>query len=224
LLALRARGDTVYVCAEGEFSVAGVLSILPDEKRRTPDANESKRQPASAERAAPRVIEIFLASSEELRAERDEFDLYFRTQNDWLRERGLYLKIVRWENSLDAMSPTRKQDDYNAKVRTADIFVSLFQTKTGKFTEEEFDAAHDAFKNAGKPRIFTFFKQTQIARTHEGLAALASLLKFQEKLSNLGHFWTEYQSSEHLKLLFKDQLEHLQAEGAFTASRSATSL
>src|SRR5262249_48003064 len=51
----------------------------------------------------PRVVKIFLASSAELRADRDEFDLYFRQWNDVLRQRGLYLQIIRWENFLDAM-------------------------------------------------------------------------------------------------------------------------
>src|SRR5206468_1813954 len=95
-----------------------------------------------------------LASSEELRADRDEFDLYFRQQNDFLLQRGLYLQIIRWENFLDAMSETRLQDEYNKEVRAADIFVSLFMTKTGKYTEEEFDVANQAFHTMGKPRIF----------------------------------------------------------------------
>lgn len=40
------------------------------------------------------------------------------------------------------MSETRLQNDYNEKGRECDLFVSLFSTKTGKFTEEEFDVAH----------------------------------------------------------------------------------
>ncbi len=60
--------------------------------------------------------------------------------NDRLRKEGLYLQIVRWENFLDAMSETRLQDEYQ-EVRECDIFVSLFMTKTGTFTEEEFDVA-----------------------------------------------------------------------------------
>src|SRR5690606_14407159 len=76
------------------------------------------------------------ASSSELRADRDEFELYFRQQNDTLRKQGIYLQIVRWENFLDAMSETRLQDEYNKEIRDCDIFVSLFFTKTGKFTVE----------------------------------------------------------------------------------------
>ena len=53
---------------------------------------------------------------------------------------------MRWENFLDAMSETRLQNEYNKAVRDCDVFVSLFFTKTGKFTEEEFDVAHQQFK------------------------------------------------------------------------------
>ena len=78
-------------------------------------------------------------------------------------KKGFYLEIVRWENFLDAMSETRLQDEYNKQVRACDIFVSLFFTKTGKFTEEEFDTAHRQFKETGSPRIYTFFKNADVA-------------------------------------------------------------
>lgn len=48
---------------------------------------------------------------------------------------------MRWEHFLDAMSKTRLPDEYNRALRDYDIVVSLFKTKVGKFTEEEFDVA-----------------------------------------------------------------------------------
>ncbi len=106
-------------------------------------AKDEDRSKSSAKQndAEPKTIKIFLASSSELKEDRDAFDLYFRQQNDVFRKQGLYLEIVRWENFLDAMSETRLQDEYNQEVKACDIFVSLFFTKTGKFTEEEFDTA-----------------------------------------------------------------------------------
>ena len=95
-----------------------------------------------------KTVNIFLASSAELRADRDEFDRYFRERNDIFIKEGLYLKIIRWENFIDAMSATRLQDEYNKAVKECDIFVSLFSTKAGKFTEEEFDF----FENIKKKR------------------------------------------------------------------------
>jgi len=38
---------------------------------------------------------------------------------------------------------------------------------------------------------------------------LKSVRAFQEKLKDLGHFWTEYENSEGLKLHFRDQLDRL---------------
>jgi internalin A len=163
-------------------------------------------QPENSER----TIKIFLASSLELKEDRDAFDLYFRQQNDLLKKQGIYLQIIRWENFLDAMSDTRLQNEYNQAVKDCDIFVSLFFTKTGKFTEEEFDTAHKQFKGTGKPLIYTFFKDTCGAKpTRENRKDFESLFDFQDKLSELGHFHTEYKDIEHLKRQFKDQLEKL---------------
>jgi hypothetical protein len=112
--------------------------------------------------AAPRTIRIFLASSAELKDDRDAFDLYFRRQNDQLKDKGNYLEIIRWEYFLDAMSETRLQDEYNSEVASCDVFVALFFTKSGKFTEEEFNVAYNRFKSSGRPLIYTYFKDAEI--------------------------------------------------------------
>jgi hypothetical protein len=156
-----------------------------------------------------RKICIFLASSEELRDDRDEFEIYFRQLNDELLDRGCYLVINRWENFLDAMTQSRLQDEYNKAVKDCDIFVSLFSTKTGKFTEEEFDTAHQQFKDTGKPLIYTFFKDTAVNVNTIQESDLLSLLKFKQRLKDLGHFYTPFSSSEDLKLRFRDQLAKL---------------
>jgi hypothetical protein len=166
-------------------------ALLPDEKR----------------------ILIFLASSSELRDDRDAFDLYLRQQNDHLLKEGEYLEIVRWENSLDAMSDTRMQDEYNKKIRKCDYFVSLFRTKVGKYTEEEFDVAHRTFKKTGKPLIYTYFKKATVSTKASNRDDLNSLWNFQEKLKELGHFYREYDSIDGLQKLFRDQLEQLRDNG-----------
>ena len=99
-------------------------------------------------------------------------------------KRGLYLEIVRWENFLDAMSETRLQDEYNKAIRDCDIFVCLFFTKTGKFTEEEFDIAHRQFKGSGRPRIYTFFKNADIKTGSAREEDLTSLWAFQEEAAS----------------------------------------
>jgi hypothetical protein len=105
------------------------------------------------------------------------------------------------------------QDEYNKAVRSCDIFVSLFKTKTGKFTEEEFDVAHQAFKASGRPLIYTYFMQTEVPNHKSMREALASLWRFQDKLSDLGHYHTQFTSIEDLKLQFRQQLDLLIDEG-----------
>lgn len=113
------------------------------------------------------------------------------------------------------MSGTRLQDEYNKAVRRCDIFVSLFSTKTGKYTEEEFDVAYETFKATKKrPKVYTFFKRIQIDTADADKKALMSLWAFQEKLEQLGHFCTHYNDIEHLKRQFSDQLRKLREDDA----------
>lgn len=174
-----------------------------------PTEMQNRMESTATYRPEPKTIKIFLASSEELRRDRDDFDLYFRQQNDRLRKTGIYLEIIRWENFLDAMSETRLQDEYNQAVRACDIFVSLFMTKTGSYTEEEFDVAHQAFTQNYKPRIYTYFKDAPTSYGEIDEEAMQSLWKFKKKIKVMGHFWTSYKDIEHLKRQFGDQLDKL---------------
>jgi Leucine-rich repeat (LRR) protein len=160
-----------------------------------------------------RMIKIFLASSSELKEDRDGFELHFLRKNKDYSRQGFKVEVLRWENFLDAMSETRLQEEYNEEVRNCDIFVSLFKTKTGKYTEEEFDAAHRAFKDSGKPLIYTYFMKNIIPTDKRLRRDLISLWNFQDKLSGLGHYHTHYTSIEDLKLQFQQQLGKLIEEG-----------
>ena len=185
---------------------------LAQDDSETPSPEDS--DPSEPESAInEKTVRIFLASSKELLEDRDAFDLYFRQQNDRLRKEGLYLEIVRWENGLDAMSATRSQDEYNQRIRNCDIFVSLFKTKTGKYTKEEFDVARQTFQETGKPLIYTYFKKTAVSTSASNRSDLISLWDFQNKLSELEHFWTEYESIDGLQRHFRDQLDELQGDG-----------
>ncbi|NOQ64054.1 MAG: hypothetical protein GQ582_06035 [Methyloprofundus sp.] len=169
---------------------------------------------AEPPKTTERTIKIFLASSTELKDERDEFERYFLQQNNKYRKQAVYLEIIRWEHFLDAMSETRLQDEYNKAVCGCDIFVSLFCSKTGEFTEEEFDTAYKQFKETGKPQIYTFFKDGNTSMGTINRDDFNSLCDFKDKLSGLGHFHTEFKNIDDLKRQFKDQLEELLSEMA----------
>jgi Leucine-rich repeat (LRR) protein len=155
-----------------------------------------------------RSIKIFLASSSELREDRDSFELHFLRKNKDFRRQGFEVEFIRWETSLDALSETRLQEEYIEGVRKSDIFVSLFKTKTGIYTEEEFDEAHAAFMDKKKLLIYTYFKDVQV-NTGSIAEEFTTLLAFKEKLANLGHYPTYYTSIEDLKLKFQQQLDKL---------------
>jgi hypothetical protein len=198
----RLRKECPRSCADVE-----VLELL--------DGVRMAKQPAWAKEVktpALRTLRLFLASSAELREDRDAFDLYVRHQNDRLKDQGIYLQVDRWEHFLDAMSETRLQDEYNKAVRESDLFVSLFFTKAGQFTQEEFDHAYGQFLNSGKPRIYTYFKTAEVSMGKLG-KEVVSLLTFKDKLQALGHYPTDYENIESLKNKFREQLDWLLDSG-----------
>ena len=176
-----------------------------------PPATDDRPSTAAAASGsqALRTIQIFLASSSELIEDRDAIELHLlRMNDDNLGQQGLKLQIVRWENFLDAMSQTRLQDEYNEKAKSCDIFLSLYKTKTGKFTEEEFTAAYAAFRAKRKPIVYTYFKNVPI-ETASITEEINTLLAFKKRLSGLGHYPTHYKNIDDLKLQFQQQLHKL---------------
>jgi hypothetical protein len=156
---------------------------------------------------------LFLASSSELKEDQNEFEIFINRKNkEWI-DHGIFLNLVVWEDFLDAVSKTRLQDDYNKAIQECDIFVMLFFTKVGQYTEEEFETAFKQFKATNKPFIFTYFKDAEINTGSANKKDLMSLWAFQEKLSTLGHFYTVYKNIDQLKYKFNQQLDKLAANG-----------
>ncbi len=157
---------------------------------------------------------IFLASSSELKDDRVAFELYINRKNKEWHDKGIFLELISWEDFLDAMSQERLQDEYNKAIRECDIFVMLFFTKVGKYTNEEFETAFGQFKKTNKPFIYTYFKDAAITTGSANRKDLMSLYAFQDKLDRLGHFYTVYKNIDDLKYQFERQLDKL-ADGGF---------
>ncbi|SEF40571.1 toll/interleukin-1 receptor domain-containing protein [Nitrosomonas ureae] len=156
---------------------------------------------------------IFLASSSELKGDREHFEIFINRKNkDWIGK-DIFLELIIWEDFLDAVSQTRLQDEYNKAIEECDIFVMLFATKVGQYTEEEFETAFKKFKASNKPFIFTYFKDTQISTENASQKDLLSLERFQKKLIVLEHFYTTYKNIDELKYKFNQQLDKLAANG-----------
>lgn len=161
------------------------------------------------------VIErkIFLASSKELENDREKFENFINRKNkDWVKK-GVFLELVIWEDFLDALSKTRLQDEYDKEIRKCDVFVMLFWTKVGKYTEEEFDTAVGQFKATERPFIFTYFKDAEPPSVTPNQDDLKSVSAFKKKLDELGHFYTRYKNTAELQLHFSQQLDKLVGNG-----------
>lgn len=159
-------------------------------------------------------IRIFLASSAELKEERQLFEIeLYRKSKAWF-EKGIFLHLEIWEDmSAKVSAHGRSQTDYNEVIKECDILVLLAYTKVGIYTAEEFEVAHGQFKKTQKPFIFTYFKDVAINEGNN-TPEFISLLSFKQKLSDLGHFYSMYTDFHHLWNQFNKELERL-ADGEF---------
>ena len=70
-------------------------------------------------------IKIFLASSNELKPEREKFEIeIYRKCKTWF-DKGVFLHLDIWEDMSARMSMTGSQSEYNKFVKEADLFVFL---------------------------------------------------------------------------------------------------
>ncbi len=157
-------------------------------------------------------IRIFLASSNELLADRERFEIeIYRKCKLWI-DKGIFLHLDIWEDATARMSPTASQDEYNKMIQQSDLFVLLAHTKVGRYTHVEFITAQGQFLATRKPFVWTYFKQVPTG-FDETTSEAQSLRAFQKQLDDLKHFYSPYTTFEHLWLQFNKELDRLEAEG-----------
>lgn len=152
------------------------------------------------------TVKLFLASSQELKDDREAFRNFISVENDRLYKQGMRIELVQWENFLDAISDTGLQSEYNKALCNCHMAIFLFFTKVGKYTAEEFDTAYGAFKETGRPMIWTYFKNAPVNPvfiTDE----IQSLLAFKKKVDELEHFASYYDNMDGLMYKFRNQLD-----------------
>jgi hypothetical protein len=158
------------------------------------------------------TIKIFLASSQELVDDRRAFELMIGRLNQEWRARDYIFDVILWENVIDAMSKDGLQKEYNRAIAESDLFVMLFFTKVGRYTQEEFETAFAGMTQGG-PRIFTYFRNDSIL-TGNIDDSIKSLLDFKARLKALNHYVTTYRNTEDLQFQFSRQLEKLYGDAA----------
>jgi hypothetical protein len=167
------------------------------------------------------TIQIFIASSSELEQDRKEFRDFLSIENDRLHAKGVYLKLIQWENFLDTVSQTSLQDEYNEELKKCQIVICLFFTKAGKYTQAEFDTALQHFKETGSPLIYTYFKSGAPEPSPADQLAL-DLATFKKRLADIGHFYTAYNNIDDLKYQFRKQLDRLEDKGIIVLQQETT--
>jgi hypothetical protein len=151
-------------------------------------------------------IRIFLASSNELIALRQQFEIHiYRKCKLWI-DQGVFLHLEIWEDLPSRISETRSQDEYNKKIGECDLFVLLAYRKLGMYTAEEFETAFGVFNQKKKPFIFTYFKDNTMNEE-------PSLLSFKSRLESLGHFYNKYIDFSELWNSFNRELDNLLLTG-----------
>ncbi len=88
-------------------------------------------------------IKIFIASSEELKHERQVFSDLALKLNLLLKDKEIKICLEKWEYLDSSMSTLLKQQEYNIVLKKCDLCIALFWTKFGDFTGEEFKVAQD---------------------------------------------------------------------------------
>lgn len=140
---------------------------------------------------------IFLASSAELKPERERIEIEVNRLNKQLLDRGVFLFLSLWEDAQNVGQSFRSQDDYNQEVEACDIFVLLFHSKLGKYTREEFQLAQKRLATTGAPRMLIFQKDVDLPKNQSREDA-NSRLDFLDELRQADHFPILFENTDAL--------------------------
>lgn len=147
-----------------------------------------------------KTIKIFVASSEELKPEREMLASLANTLNTALEPRGLHVIVVEWENLDASMGVLHKQEEYNAKLRDCEMCLVLYWSKFGMYTKSELDTAYEELKSGNNPKkLYVYFK-------NGGKEPADELKEFRDSFpTRYGHFSNQFENVDTLKAHFLTQ-------------------
>ena len=156
--------------------------------------------------ATNRKITIFLASSEELINDRNSFHSLISTLDDIYEDRGIRIKLKRWEDFFAYCTGNRTQDEYNQVLSASDMCICLFHKRAGQYTVEEFHHAIAEYQRTGDhPKTYVYARAIV-----EGEVEEEELKQFKDELfKQMGHYWCNYATEDSMKLHFVMQFERL---------------
>ena len=116
---------------------------------------------------------VFIASSAELKKEREELVDLMQDMNDELEkaESDIRLESVLWEYMDSSMRSGRKEDEYLEQLRKSEICIVLFWNTLGEYTLEELDLAVEEMRAGRCPKeVHVLFKEPADNASKELLA------------------------------------------------------
>jgi len=141
-------------------------------------------------------INIFLASSDELRQERLELADFVEHLNNTLSKLDIHIQLVKWEYLDSSMGELHKQEEYNQALRDCDICMVIYWNNFGTYTHQELNVAYNELCAGRKPhKLYVYFKDTTEASDE--------LISFRDSFTqNYGHFYCHFENIDTLKADF----------------------
>lgn len=150
------------------------------------------------------TIHIFIASSNELKEEREKCIPIIHHLNK--SHRHLALEPILWEYEMVSGSYYKYkniQDAINPKLKQSHLAVFMFYSKLGKYTREEFE-----YSNAEKKKLFAFFK-SGFSPDRGSIKSFDKLLAFKESLNDNVLYENFTGLGEFEKLLYRSLNQYL---------------
>lgn len=172
--------------------------------------NETFAKPSKVREV--RVVRLLLSSPGDVADERERVArAVFRFNQHAVEERGLFIKLVRWEDMAPQIGP-RAQAVINKQIGDYHLFCGIMWNRFGTPTEiaasgtkEEFDAAVQGWENNSCPWItFYFCDRPANFTTPEQLEQKRLVLAFRAELNSKGVVRSFEAAAEFEQLLHED--------------------
>jgi Leucine-rich repeat (LRR) protein len=161
-----------------------------------------------------RILNLFLASSNQLASERQKIEQALGRKNKLLRKQGFLVELFIWEDGKHVGKSLRSQDNYNLDIEHCNLFAMLFYSKVGKYALEEFKLADSLLEKKGMPIISIFRKDVDLPKDQEKTDA-DSRYDFLELLKEIEHFPVLFQNTDELVNELESIIDKLLQDEAF---------
>lgn len=174
---------------------------------------------------SPTVLEVFIASPDDVASEREVLENVVSEFNlTWGDRHQIRLELLKWETHSRPAMGEDAQDVINRQIGDEyDIFLGImwgrFGTATARAdsgTEEEFQRAYDRLKNGDRVQIMFYFKDAGIPPSKLDGSQIAKIQSFKKKIADeYGGLYYQFESTEdfqtkariHLSKVVQDWLD-----------------